>query len=97
MVYYLLSGDGPAPFEFDEEKSRANMRKHGIDFVEAQGLWLDPDRTESPARTSDEERFVVVGCIGDRHWSAVITYRGERVRLISVRRSRPEEVAMYEG
>jgi uncharacterized protein len=84
-------------FEFDETKSQANKSKHGIDFVGAQALWLDDMLVEIPARTEDEPRFVVVGMIWGMHWSAVITYRGERVRLISVRRARPEEVAIYES
>lgn len=84
-------------FEFDEAKSRENKAKHGIDFVEAQALWLDERLVEIPARTEDEPRFVVVGLIADKHWSAIITYRSQRVRLISVRRSRVEEVAIYEG
>ncbi len=84
-------------FEFDEEKSRTNMAKHGIDFVEAQALWLDGRLVEVPARTVDEARFLVVGRIGEQPWSGVITYRGEKIRIISVRRSRPEEVSIYEG
>jgi uncharacterized DUF497 family protein len=82
---------------FDRRKSDANKNKHGIDFFEAQALWLDDRRIEIPARTHDEARFLVIGRIGDRHWSAVITYRGETVRIISVRRSRAEEVELYEG
>jgi len=84
-------------FEFDEQKSRANTSKHGIDFVDAQALWLDETRVEIPARTEDEPRFLVVGLIAGKHWSAVITYRHLTVRLISVRRSRREEVALYES
>jgi uncharacterized DUF497 family protein len=84
-------------FEFDESKSQANKSKHGIDFVDAQALWMDESFVEIPARTEDELRFVVVGMISGKHWSAVITYRGERVRLISVRRSRGEEVEIYES
>lgn len=84
-------------FEFDERKSRGNEAKHGIDFVEAQRLWLDERRVEIPARTVDEPRFVVIGVIARKHWSVVITYRGARVRIISVRRSRREEVAIYES
>ena len=84
-------------FEFDEAKRQANKSKHGIDFVEAQALWLDDMLVEIPARTEDEPRFVVVGMIWGKHSSAVITYRGERVRLISVRRARAEEVAIYES
>jgi uncharacterized protein len=84
-------------FEFDERKSRANKAKHGLDFVEAQALWLDELLIEIPARTADESRLLVVGLIAGRHWSAVITYRGEAIRLISVRRARAEEVKLYEG
>lgn len=83
--------------EFDPKKSAANKAKHGIDFMEAQALWDDPDFLEIPARTSDEPRFVVIGRIAEQHWSAVITYRDGRIRLISVRRSRREEVEVYEG
>jgi len=84
-------------FEYDENKSQANVAKHGIDFVEAQKLWNDSNLLEIPARTKDEPRFLIVGKIEDKHWSAVITYRGQNIRLISVRRSRTEEVALYES
>lgn len=83
-------------FEFDDAKSCANKSKHGIDFVEAQSLWLDENLLQVAARPGQESRFVVIGLIGDRHWSAVITYRGETIRLISVRRSRVDEVQAYE-
>ncbi len=84
-------------FEFDPAKSAANKAKHGIDFVEAQALWADPDRLEIPARQMDEPRTLVVGRMNDRHWSAVVTPRGDAVRLISVRRAREEEVDLYES
>lgn len=84
-------------FEFDARKSRSNLAKHGIDFRDAQQLWSDPDLIEAPARTMDEPRFLVVGRIGEACWSAVVTYRTDRIRIISVRRSRREEVALYEG
>ena len=84
-------------FEFDEAKSRANHEKHGIDFVRAQTIWNDPDLIEIPAITVDEPRFLVIGRIDGKHWSAVITYRGEFIRVISVRRSRSEEVVIYES
>jgi uncharacterized DUF497 family protein len=84
-------------FEFDESKSRANKAKHGFDFVEAQDLWLDSDLLRLTARSEIEPRFLFIGRIGDTHWSAIATYRGETIRLISVRRSRPQEVAAYES
>ena len=84
-------------FEYDPAKSVANGAKHGIDFDEAQALWNDPYLIEAPAYVSDEPRFLVVGVIGTKHWTAVYTYRGDRVRIISVRRARKEEVDYYEG
>lgn len=84
-------------FEFDELKSRLNRKKHGIDFVDAQMLWGDPDIIEIQAKSDDEPRSLIIGRIEDCHWSAVITYRGENIRLISVRRSRKLEVALYES
>jgi uncharacterized DUF497 family protein len=84
-------------FEFDVAKSRTNKERHGIDFVQAQALWDDPDRIEVPARTDDEPRFLVIGRIGPEHWSVVVTYRDENTRIISARRSRREEIAIYES
>ena len=84
-------------FEYDPDKSRLNKAKHSIDFEEAQVLWADPDLVEIRARTEDEPRFIVIGRIADKHWSAVITYRSETIRIISARRSRAEEVKFYES
>ncbi len=84
-------------FEFDESKSQANLSKHGINFIDAQLLWNDPMLLEIPAKTEDEPRFLAIGLINGKHWSAILTYRGKNIRLISVRRSRTEEVALYES
>lgn len=84
-------------FEFDPNKSEANKAKHGIDFFEAQVLWDDADIVEIPVKTSDELRFLVIGKIYDKYWSGIITYRNDRIRIISVRRARREEVDLYEG
>lgn len=82
-------------FEFDPAKSAANLEKHGIDFIRAQALWSDPDRLEIPARSLDEPRTHVISRIGELVWSAFITLRGDRIRIISVRRARHEEEAAY--
>ena len=84
-------------FEFDSSKSDSNRLKHGIDFEEAQALWNDPMLLESPAKIEDEHRYLLIGIIDIQHWSAVVTYRDSNIRLISVRRSRKEEVALYES
>ena len=89
----------PKSFRFDADEVR--IRRHGnaviLEPIADSWAWLDDMRIEIPARTADEPRSLVVGVIGDKHWSAVITYRSGRIRLISVRRSRPEEIATYEG
>ena len=84
-------------FEFDSRKSNSNLKKHGIDLVEAQLLWLDSNLLEIPAKTIDEPRYLMIGKILDKHWSAIITYRNENIRIISVRRSREEEIEIYES
>ena len=84
-------------FEFDENKSQSNKIKHGINFLEAQKLWTDVDRLESPAKSEDEPRFVIIGLIGAKLWAAVVTYRGDKIRIISVRRARKSEVKLYES
>jgi len=91
MIYTMIK------FEFDSQKSQINKNKHGIDFIEAQALWEDTDRIEIPAKTIDEERYLLIGRISDTYWSAILTYRDENVRIISVRRSREEEVEIYES
>ena len=84
-------------FEFDVNKSQANLTKHGIDFEAAQALWKDPYLLEIRAKSEGEPRFLLIGMISEKHGSAVVTYREERIRLISVRRSRKKEVDIYES
>jgi uncharacterized protein len=84
-------------FEFDLQKGDGNKKKHGLDFCEAQALWDDPDFMEIPVKTSDEPRYLVIGRIAGKHWSGIITYRSDIIRIISVRRSRKEEIDLYES
>ena len=84
-------------FEYDPKKSKINKEKHSIDFSEMQLLWEDPNLIEIPAKTIDELRYLVIGMPNNKHWSAIITYRSENIRIISVRRSRIEEVEIYES
>lgn len=84
-------------FEFDDSKSWGNREKHGIDFIDAQQLWNDPNIVEIEAKTEDEKRFLVVGKIMKKYWSGIITYRNENIRIISVRRSRKKEIELYES
>jgi len=84
-------------FEYNATKSMANLVKHGINFKDAQVLWEDPALQVIRSETLDEPRWIAIGCIGEKHWSAVFTNRGEKIRLISVRRSRQKEIALYES
>ncbi len=83
-------------FEYDADKSQVNLDKHGIDFLKAQALWRDSNLLEIRARSDEEPRYLAIGLIGLKHWSAVFTYRNGVIRLISVRRSRRSEVELYE-
>ena len=85
-------------FEYDENKSRTNKSKHGIGFDEAQELWEDPYSFEVPSSQSeDEKRFLVLGQINTKYYTAIITYRDINIRIISVRRSREKEIKLYEN
>lgn len=84
-------------FEYDSAKSQSNKVKHGIDFEEAKLLWSDPLRVEIKASSTTEPRFMVIGKIRDKHWSAIVTYRDVAIRIISVPRSRDNEVDLYES
>lgn len=84
-------------FEYDDKKSASNLKKHGIDFAMAQELWLDPDLIQVQAKSENEYRFLIIARISNKHWSAVITHRGNTIRIISVRCSRKTEVEIYES
>lgn len=83
-------------FEYDENKSLSNYKKHGIDFEEAKALWEDDRLLEIQVWSEPEKRFICIGKIGKKHWSAIITYRSNHIRIISVRRSRKEEENLYD-
>lgn len=83
-------------YEYDPHKSQTNKVKHGLDFEEAQKLWDDPNAIRLPARSDVEPRFMAVGMIDGRFWSAFFTCRDTAIRIISVRRAREKEIAKYE-
>ncbi len=91
-TFYTIMG-----FEYDLNKSNSNHEKHGIDFEEAQEMWNDPDRLVIPARCDDEERFAMLARLNGKIWAAFYTIRGQNTRIISVRRARKAEEALYEG
>ena len=82
-------------FEYDQAKSAANKLKHGLDFEEAQALWNDERLLVFPLNYGAEPRQACIGMLHGKHWTAIMTCRGNRVRLISVRRARKDEVEAY--
>ena len=82
-------------FEYDPVKSHINKEKHGIDFLDAQVLWLDADRIEVPAKSDTELRHAVIAKSDDKIWVAFCTMRGTAIRIISVRRARENEERAY--
>jgi uncharacterized protein len=85
-------------FEFDPTKSEANKSKHGLNFIEAQGLWNDEQLLIIPAKyLEDEDRWAAIGRLDSKHWTAIFTRRADVIRLISVRRARKEEEEFYES
>ena len=91
----LFAADGHDAGGCERVTGKSGMRP--IDFVDVQALWADPDLLEIPGRVSDESRYIVIGRLGDKHWSCVITYREGRTRIISARRARPREIRLHEG
>jgi uncharacterized DUF497 family protein len=83
-------------FEFDKQKSMSDKTRHGIDFIEAQSLWNDPERIEIPVKNMDEPRYMIIGRVGTNIWSAIYTLRNKSIRIISVRKSRENEKEIYE-
>lgn len=84
-------------FQYDPKKSWSNLKKHGIDYEQAQILWDDPNLVIVPARSDDEPRSLIIARINEQHWSAIVTARENGIRIVSVRRSRAAEVGLYES
>ena len=82
-------------FEYDPNKSAANLDRHGIDFEYAQALW-DDATVEFTANVKGEGRTKAIGRIGGEYWAAIYTMRGEALRIISVRAATPEERSAYD-
>jgi uncharacterized DUF497 family protein len=84
------------PFEWDKKKNLSNARKHGIDFATAALLWQDVNRVEIESPYPVEDRTVVIGKIDKKLWAAVVTQRGDSIRIISARRARKKEAQLYD-
>lgn len=84
-------------FEYDKNKSKSNKIKHNIDFLEIQKLWQDKQMIELVASFDDEDRYLNIGKIDNKIWAVITTYRNNKIRIISARRARKKEIALYES
>ena len=84
-------------FEFDPTKSEANKAKHGINFLEAQLLWLDHRAVQFPSDRFSEQRWGLIAKWSGKVWTVIFTLRDGKVRIISARRARVDEVTFYEN
>lgn len=82
-------------FEYDKLKSISNRKKHGIDFEEAQELW-NGTVADLLSKFKEEPRRLIIGQLNAKFWTAIITERGDSIRIISLRRARDEERRLYE-
>lgn len=82
-------------FDWDPIKSASNEAKHGISLSAAPSLWAGPVVT-LPSKNPGEPRRLAIGLIDGRHWTVIYTVRNDIYRLISARRSRTDEKALYE-
>lgn len=84
-------------YQWDPEKSRKNLEKHGISFEQAVLLFDDPDHLIVPARSvMDETRLATIGMFESKLWTCIATERDKAMRIISCRRSREKETKIYE-
>ena len=83
-------------FEWDAEKDRLNLLKHGIDFEDAKNLWLDENRIQIRAPYPLEDRSILISKYKGKLWTSIFTTRGGATRIISVRRAGKKEAKLYE-
>lgn len=82
-------------FDWDPAKSASNEAKHGLSLASASALWAGPV-VALPSKHPGELRQLAIGLIEGRHWTVVYVPRGNRLRLISARRSRKNEKTLFQ-
>jgi hypothetical protein len=93
-IIYRLQG---LEFEWDEDKARRNVEKHGVTFEEAAEAFFDPFYQTGDASVNDELRDFVLGySLAQRLLLVIYTERGERTRIISARPATRAERKLYE-
>lgn len=101
MTLYVQCEILPYMFEWDEDKNRRNITKHGVSFEEAQVIWADPNSLEflDPENSKDESRFIRVGTNIRRGILFVVFCErddGDLIRIISARKATKNEREEYE-
>ena len=98
MIFVRISRSLFMKFEWDREKARTNLEKHGVDFREAAQAFFDLHRTEDSDMREDygEDRFVTTGRVGRHLLTIVYTERGGSIRLLSARRASLRERNAYD-
>ncbi|MBM3242111.1 BrnT family toxin [Candidatus Poribacteria bacterium] len=93
-IIYRLQG---VEFEWDEDKAKSNIQKHGVTFEEAAEVFFDPFYQTGDASTDDEQRDFILGySLSQRLLLVVYTERGKRTRIISARPVTRSERKLYE-
>lgn len=86
-------------FEWDEEKAKANLKKHRVGFDEAATVFTDPYSLtiHDPDHSADEQRYIDIGT-SDNGRVLVVAYteRGSNIRIVSCRKVTPSERKLYE-
>jgi uncharacterized DUF497 family protein len=82
---------------FDPAKNHINIRRHGIDLEDVEGVFFDPAALTHEDRDHEEPRFVTLGADGmGRLLVVAYTWRGDKIRVFSARRAAPHERRYYE-
>ena len=85
-------------WEWDEAKRQANLVKHGLDFTAADGFdWVTAKQSPDNRQAYGEGRTVALGLLGGRVHVLIFTRRGDRVRIISLRKANAREVRQWQG
>ncbi len=83
-------------YEWDDAKSAVNMRKHGVPFAVIEDFdWSSAFVVPDERFDYDEDRWLAIGMIGSRLHALSYTIRGDRIRVISLRRAEPNERKLY--
>lgn len=97
-MLYDRAYPNPVEFEWDRRKAAENLRKHGVDFADAVGVFSDPLALTVPDNYPREQRFVTIGTDTLGQLLVVVyTWRGDRIRPISARKATRRERRQYEG